>query len=173
MADSEPVFVIDGGEYESPAVDSFDMAERRVMFDLCGIVEEDFARLEDETEDEHSARVRKLARHPGFMEALMHIAYARGNPDLKRPKVQAVIDKTNYLDAIQKWGELEEGEDSPPAQESTSEHSSSSLTGSSDSTAISGSDSPTTSDPPDETPSPTGHTRSDTSPTSDRTLSAA
>lgn len=157
-ADTDLVFVIDGANYPSPQIDSFDMAERRVMFDLSGIVEEDFVRLEDEDDDEYAARVRKTTRHPGFMESLMHIAYARGNPDLKRAKVQAVIDKTNYLVAIEQWADTEEegDDDNPPSSEPTSERNGSSLRDSDGSNETSGIDSPGTSVRLVETRSPTG-----------------
>jgi hypothetical protein len=175
MADSDTglVFVIDGADYPWPDLETFDMAERRVMYDLSGIVEEDFVRQEDETEDEHDERVRKMARHPGFMEAAMHIAYARGNPELKRAKVQAIIDHTNYQEAIAKWADLEEdGEDGPPVSEPTSEPNSRSLSGSDGSNASSGIGSPTSSDAPGKTPGSTGTSASDTSATSARSLSA-
>ncbi len=156
-------FVIDGVEYPSPGIETFDMGERRVMFDLCGIVQEDFAREEGETEDEHDERVRQLVRHPGFMEALMHIAYARGNPGLKRAKVQEVIDHTNYNEAIEKWGQVEEGDDSPPDLSSQSEHSRPSESRPSSSSEGSGSLSSNGSDAPDKIPAPIGASSSDTS----------
>jgi hypothetical protein len=167
------VFVIDGGDYDAPDLDTFDMAERRVMFELSGIVEEDFVRQEDETDDEHTLRVRKMTRHPGFMEALMHVAYQRGNPDEKRARVKAVIDKTNFHEAIAKWGEVEEeGDDGPPASESTSEPGRASLTEIVGSNTSSGEGSAESSAQPDKTPASTGITESDISRTSRGTLSA-
>lgn len=167
MADSGLVFVIDGSEYPAPTLDTFDMAERRVMFELAGIVEEDFLREDDESEDDRQKRVTKLTRHPGFMEALMHVAYARGNPELKRAKVQELIDRTNYQDAIHKWGEEQSEDDAvPPELESTSEPEEASLSETVDSSTSSGHGSSNGSEQQDSTHEPTGTSPSDTSPTS-------
>lgn len=114
-------FIIDGAEYPAPSLDSFDMAERRLLFELAGITQEDLVRGEDESEEDHDVRVSRALRHPGFMETLMHVAYARGNPTIKRDKVQSVIEKTNYLEAIQKWAE--EDDASPPDLTSPNEPS--------------------------------------------------
>jgi hypothetical protein len=175
MADSDTglVFVIDGSDYPWPDLETFDMAERRVMYDLSGIVEEDFVRQEGESEDDHNERVRKMARHPGFMEAAMHIAYARGNPEMKRAKVQEIIDHTNYQEAIAKWADLEEtGEDNPPVSEPTSEHNNKSSNGSDGSNASSGIGSLTSTDEPGRIPASIGTSPSDTSAMSARSLSA-
>ena len=166
MADDRGLaFVIDGREYPSPELDSLTMGERRVMYDLSGIVQEDFAPREDETEDEHDARVTRQIRHPGFMESLMTIAYQRGNPDVKRDKVAAIIGNTNYLDAIEKWSETAEEADSRPLELTPSPDApSSSETNGHNSS--SGDSSRNATDEPDVTPAPTGTMRSATSRTS-------
>ena len=65
-------------------------------------------------------RVGKRMRHPGFMESLMHIAYQRGNPGLKRNKVQLVIDNTNYNDAVDALaGDEPEETDEVPLESTT------------------------------------------------------
>ncbi len=158
MAD-ELIFVIDGSEYPCPDIASFNMGERRVMFDLSGIVEEDFAQGDEETDDEKDARVGKLTRHPGFVEALMHIAYARGNPELKRSKVQAVIDNTNYLEAIEKWADNEAGDEANPASEPTNKPNESSLSSVGSKTTTTGQGSPNGSGLQDETQSRIGALR--------------
>lgn len=155
----ELIFVIDGDEYPCPDIASFNMAERRVMFDLSGIVEEDFAQGEDETDDEKAERVGKLTRHPGFIESLMHIAYSRGNPELKRAKVQAVIDQTNYMEAIEKWADQEDGEADHPALEPTSKPNETSRYDSVGSSATTGLGSQNGSGQREEIPSPTGVSR--------------
>jgi hypothetical protein len=111
---AETGFLIDGKVYEVPELDSLDMAERRVMFDLCGVTQEDFVREVDEDEDEYDARVSRMTRHPGFMESLMHIAYQRGNPAVRRDKVQLVIDRTNYMDAIEALPDEKAEDDESP-----------------------------------------------------------
>lgn len=157
MAD-ELIFVIDGAEYPCPDIASFNMGERRVMFDLSGIVEEDFAQGDDETDEEKEARVGKLTRHPGFIESLMHIAYARGNPELKRPRVQDVIDNTNYLEAIEKWADRE-GDDANPVSEPTNKPSDPSLSSVGSKTTTTGLGLPNGLGLQDETPSRIGALR--------------
>jgi hypothetical protein len=167
------VFVIDGSEYDAPSLDEFNMAERRVMFELAGIVEEDFVQNDDETDEDHAARVEKMTRHPGFLEALMHVAYQRSHPDIKRAKVQALIDRTNFHEAIAKWAETDGADDAdPPLSESTSKPDEASPSGSFDSNRNSGDDSWKSSDVPVSSPEPIGTSGSDTWPTSRRNLSA-
>lgn len=160
-------FVIDGREYPSPDLDSLNMGERRVMYDLCGIVQEDFAPLDGETADEHDTRVSKLTRHPGFMESLMHIAYQRGNPDAGRAKVQKVIESTNYLEAIEKWADEVDDQEAPSPLALTTEPAPASSTGSVESSESSGDDSPNGSGRPARHLPPTGTLKWGTSPTLD------
>jgi hypothetical protein len=96
----ESGFEIDGTLYEVPEVTSLNVGERMVLHDYAGLVQEDFVRLEDETDEEMEARHETMLRRPGFIPALMHIAYARANPKLSREKVAKVIESTNYLAAI-------------------------------------------------------------------------
>ena len=169
------VFVLDGTDYEAPSLYTFDMSERRVMFDLAGIVEEDFVQQEDETEEDHQARVARMTRHPGFMEALMHVAFQRGNPDMKRAKVQALIDKTNFHEAIEKWADadVEDDADPPPVSELTSKLDEPSHTSSFSPNDPSGADSVRSSGLQGSNPASIGTSESDTSATSARSLSAA
>jgi hypothetical protein len=150
-------FVIDGREYLAPDLDSLNMGERRVMYDLCGIVQEDFAPQDGETADEHDVRIAKLTRHPGFMEALMHIAYQRGNPTDTRVKVQKVIESTNYLESIEAWAEAEDGE-APSPLALTTEPAPASSTGSAGSSESSGEGSRTRTGEPVATLQRTGTT---------------
>jgi hypothetical protein len=166
---AETGFLIDGKVYEVPSLDSLDMDERRVMFDLCGLVQEDFVREEDEDEAEHDARVSRQMRHPGFMEALMHVAYQRGNPTVKRQKVQMVISKTNYFEAVSTMVGAEEDTEEVPLG-LTSEPDKPSSNSTTDAPTSSGDGSSNGSDQPDRSPEPTGAMRSDTSsPASPRT----
>ncbi len=160
-------FVIDGREYPSPDLDGLNMGERRVMYDLCGIIQEDFAPQDNETADEHDARIAKLTRHPGFVQSLMHIAYQRGNPDDKRAKVEKVIESTNYLEAIAAWADSTNDEEAPSPLVSTPEHKPASSTGSGESSESSGDGSPNGTALPDRIPAPTGHLKWGTSPMSD------
>lgn len=151
--DVEAGFLLDGATYEVPALDTFDMGERRVLYDYSGLVQEDFAPLEDESEEERDERFQGLIRHPGFMQALMHIAYARANPGLRRDKVEKVIERTNYLEAVASLAGDEAGDDGPPVLTPDSPKSSEG------SSASSGNGSTEGSDEPAVTPEPTGRTR--------------
>jgi hypothetical protein len=167
---AETGFQIEGKVYEVPTLDSLSMGERRVMFELAGVTQEDFVREEDESEEEHDQRVTKLMRHPGFMESLMHIAYQRGNPQLKRDKVRLVIENTRYVDAIEAMSAEAEDDAGPP--ELTTVPAPSSPNASDDSSASSGHDSSTATAAPAVTRLATGTTRSATSPISVREISA-
>lgn len=162
MPDNGLVFTIDEIDYPWPTIDSFTMSERRVMYDLCGFVQEDFVQDLDESEEEHELRVRQMMRHPGFQEALMTIAYARGNPSLKPDKVRAVVESTNYIDAIAKNSELAEDDAGPP-ETSPSEHSNESDIRLVSSSEDSGARSRNGSDGPVSIPEATGDSRSVTS----------
>jgi hypothetical protein len=178
---AETGFLIDGKVYEVPSLDSLTMGERRVMYELCAITQEDFVRGEDETDEEHEERVAKLMRHPGFMESLMHVAYQRANPGVKRAKVQMVVDGTNYLDAVAAMVAAEdEPEDEPVPLESTSLLDGSSP---SDSNSLSSSPRPTPASGgtdsgddlglPDGSPPNTGTTRSGISSPESRVIGSA
>jgi hypothetical protein len=177
---AETGFMIDGTVYEVPTLDSLTMGERRVMFELSGITQEDFVREADESEDEHDARLAKLMRHPGFMESLMHVAYQRGNPTVKPGKVKMVVEGTNYLEAVSGMtGDDDEEEEAVPlaltsepdrsSEKSSLENESSTK----DSSETSGNGSESASDEQGSAPIPIGITRSDTSSISDPTVSAA
>lgn len=119
-AETETGFLIDGTIYEVPPLDSLDGDECLVFFDYCGLVQEDFAPLADETEEETDDRNQKQMRHPGFWLGLMHIAYRRKHRELKDAKVKALIGKTNRLEALSVLG-AEETEDPEVPLGSTSE----------------------------------------------------
>ena len=114
--DDRRVFVIEGERCPLPDVASFTMGERRVLYELAGIVQEDFLREEEEDDDEYDARILGLTRHPGFMETLMHVAYQRKHPELKRDKVRAVIERTSFREAVSEWEE-EDVEEADPTEE--------------------------------------------------------
>lgn len=97
---AETGFTINGEIVDRPALDKLKMKERRLLYDLAGFVQEDFIQREDENDDEHTARVDKMTGHPGFQEALMHIAYSREHPELSRARVQEIVDETDWLTAL-------------------------------------------------------------------------
>lgn len=160
--DAETGFLIEGTVYPVPTWDSLTMGERHVMFDLAGITEEDLMQQDGESEEDHDERVDRATRHPGFMHALMHIAYQRGNPQMRRDKVSLVVDNTNYLDAMTRMSAAEEDADESPLA-STTPLEQPSGTGSDGSSERSGQRSTTGLDPQDDPPVPTGIGRSGTS----------
>jgi len=111
---AETGFMIDGALYEVPSLDTFTMDEAQVLYDYSGLTIEDFAVLEDEDENEQVDRLK----NPGFMRALMHIAYQRGNEKLAPAKVRALIGSANLLSSYE---HLAVGEDDALPPESTTE----------------------------------------------------
>lgn len=111
---AETGFMIDGALYEVPSLDTFTMDEAQVLYDYSGLTIEDFAALEDEDENEQVDRLK----NPGFMRALMHIAYQRGNEKLAPAKVKALIGAANLLSSYE---HLAVGEDDALPPESTTE----------------------------------------------------
>lgn len=161
--------MIDGKLLEPPAIDTFNMDEAQVLYDYSGLTLEDFARPEDTSEEEFSELIKPKIKNPGFLRALMHVAYQRANPRQNPSRVKALIGEANMIGALQHLGESddeqEDGDDLPPA--STTELEQSSLTSSVVSNATSGDDSTTSSDEPDGPAANTGTPGSDTSSTSD------
>lgn len=162
--ESEKGFLIDGKVYPLPVMDTFTTGERFVFHEYCGQVQEDWIREDDEGDEDYEARTTALTRHPGFWPGLMHIAYARGNPGVKKDRVAALIESTNYIEAISALAE--EGEESPPEMTgSPSEPENDSSSKPSSSNGDSGRTSTTVSDEPASLPEPTGTSESATSPT--------
>lgn len=96
-------FEIDGERYEVPRLDSLDLDEEQILFDVSGIVQVDFAPPHPEAADEEKRELeREMAskiRNPSFKRALAHIAYRRRHPEAGYDDVQLVVGKVNALDA--------------------------------------------------------------------------
>jgi hypothetical protein len=166
---AETGFMIDDKLYELPSLDTLTMDELQVLYDYAGITLEDFAEPDDETPEETRERERRLG-NPGLTRALMHIAYQRGNPQVRAAKVKQLIGSANVIEALAHLGDVEADAD-PPAL--TTEPEPSSPNGSVVSNESSGTTSENGSDAPDGPPAPIGITRSDTSSISAREISAA
>lgn len=169
MADAS--FVIDGVDYPIPGLDSFDMDEAVILYEHCKLSVEDFA-IDDEDPEEVEELAEKT-KHPGFVKALMIVAYMRGNRGVKRNKAEVVIGKSNLMDAYEAFIDAG-GEEDPTEAQKTSESSEASSASSSGNGAASGSDSDASSaaemtipastpplsvvssDAPAENPEPTG-----------------
>lgn len=117
-AETESGFMIDGRLYPVPDMGTFTMDEAQILYDYSNLGLEDFAAPEDETEEETERRERRL-HNPGFLRALMHIAYARGNPEARPAKIKALIGNANVISAFEHLGAGEEEDDAvPPAMTS-------------------------------------------------------
>lgn len=151
---AETGFMIDGSLYEMPSLDTFTMEEAQILYDYSGLGLEDFA-LEDD-DDEFAVKLK----NPGFLRALMHIAYRRGNPKQPDGKVRKLIGAVNLIEA---HAHLAGGEDDADPPVLTPEPDGQSLRSSGEQNATSGAASPTASDGQDSPPVLTGTTRSGTS----------
>lgn len=155
---AETGFTIADVIHEIPSLDTFTMDEAQVLYDYSGLTIEDFA-LDEEDPASEEKQLEKW-KNPGFLRAMMHIAYQRANPRANRAKVQAVIGATNMIAAISTLAEAED-DAVPPA--STTEPSGSSPSDSVEWSEPSGNGSTNDSDAPVVPLTPTGTSRSDTS----------
>lgn len=159
MADSG--FIIDGLHYEVPSLDSFNMDEAQVLYDLSRLTLEDFA--VDEDDPAAAAKLHENIKNPGFVRTLMTVAYMRGNRGISRSKAEAVIGGSNLFEALKQFGESVEADAGPPEvsrsepEPPDSDESTASLNG------HSGESSTSNSAEPAENPAPTGISESDTS----------
>ena len=166
---AETGFLIDDVMYETPSLDTFTMDEAQVLYDYSGLTIEDFVEDED-GEDGDVERLRKL-KNPGFMRALMHIAYQREHPKTNTSRVKALIGSANLIGALEHLVADEDDAVVPPAL--TTEPEPSSPSGSVVSNGTGGDDSKKSSDEPADPPPATTTTGSDTSSTSAQTSSVA
>jgi len=156
----ESKFVIDGGDYPIPTLDTFDMDEAQLLYDLARMSVEDFAIADGDEEGE--AELEQKIRNPGFIRTLMQVAYQRGNPGISAAKAKQVIGHANLIEAYDNW--LEGLADaSPPEQTRSKPEPPDEQSRPSSSNESSGGDSTNGSAQPDESPVATGISRSDTS----------
>ena len=149
MAD-EACFVIDEVEYPIPGLDGMTMQEAVVLYERSGLTLEDFA-IDDEDPDQVEELERKT-KHPGFLLALVQIAYMRGNPKVNRKRAEQIADEMDLIaayEAVVKAG-IDQDPTSPQPNEVTDESSVGSGDGSGDDSTKS------SSSPPEETPALTG-----------------
>ena len=162
---NESGFLIDDKLYPVPSVFSLTNDEAQILWDYSGLTIQDFL---DEDADE------RQFEHPGVMTTLMHVAYQRGNPDMKPKKVRELIGGVTRWKAmtglVAADDEPEEDEiplaltsepDSPSERRPLENDSSNKR-----STGTPGIGSPNGSDEPVSRHTPTGVSRSVTRPTS-------
>lgn len=161
----EAGFEIDGTRYEIPRLDTFTMDEAQILYELSGVVQEDFAPEDPEASDEvkaaHEAGLESKIRNPAFKRALAHISYRRAHPDLPFDAAALAVGKANALDVTLA---LFKGEpESPPEMSSPNEPESKPSSSEHSKSEDSGSRLRSVSDPQEETPDRIGTTESDTS----------
>ena len=97
-------FRIDGQTYPIPTLDSLDMEEGQILYDLAGLTIEDFVPVSEDADEEererHSAELVRRVKNPAFLRALLTIAYRRGNPKLPAGRVRDVVAASNHLEAM-------------------------------------------------------------------------
>jgi hypothetical protein len=163
---SEAGFEIEGRKYPIPMLDSFDMNEAQILFDYANVTLEDFAPAHpdwpDEEREKYEADQLTKVRNPAFKRALLHVAYARGNPGQQFEFVREIIGRANTLDVTVAL--LTEDDASPPVETSSPRPPSRSTdTRTLSKPEASGTGSPNGSDAPDVSPASTGDSSSDTS----------
>lgn len=188
---AETGFIIDGTRYEVPTLDTFTMDEAQVLYDYCGLGIEDFVPIADppppdENADQDAkaayddllaARDRELEalnrklRNPGFLRALVHVAYQRANPRMSPQRVKDAVGASDHTENWLAFIEDGMGDDAvPPAL--TTEQTPSSKKSSVVSNATSGTPSTNTSEEPGDPDGPITTGVSDTSLASALTSSA-
>jgi hypothetical protein len=164
---TEAGFVIGERTYPVPTLDTFTMDEAQILYDVGGVVLEDFGpphpELSEEAKAEHEAEQLRKVRSPAFKRALLCVAYARGNPELPLEQVRAAVGSANALDVTVRLFTDQEADAGPPVESSPSEPSTGSDIRTLSRRSDSGSPSLNGSDEPDETPVPIGTSGSDTS----------
>ena len=143
----ESGFVIDGRTYPVPTLDTFTMDEAQVLYDYAGLALEDFGPAHPswpkEEQDAHEAGVLHKAKNPAFKRALVHVAYARGNPTESLATVRAIAGNVNILEAtLALFG----GDDDNPPVTTDSQNEPESENGSSQTSRQSDSGSPSSND---------------------------
>ena len=150
---AEASFVIDGAEYPIPGLETFNMDEAQLLYECCGLTLEDFAI--DDADPDQVDELDGKTRNPGFIKALMIVAYSRGNPKAGKKHVVSLIGNSNLFEALQAFVGQDEVED--PTEPQKSEQSTPSSPESSDSNgSSSGDDSETSSGLQEEIPGLTG-----------------
>ncbi|HSE44717.1 MAG TPA: hypothetical protein VLA89_05245 [Gemmatimonadales bacterium] len=124
MAD-EACFVIDEVEYPIPGLDGMNMQEAVVLYERSGLTLEDFA-IDDE-DPEQVEELEQKTKHPGFLLALVQIAYMRGHPKVTRKRAEQVADQMDLIAAYE--AVLKAGIDKDPTPTQQSEATSESSAG--------------------------------------------
>lgn len=112
-------FEIEGEQYEIPVFGTLTLDEAVVMFDICGVIQEQLAPLHPEAPEDdkkkHELDNLRLIADPRFKLALAAIAYKRKHPDADDVKLRLAAGSANAQDVTLAflWGD-----DSPPVMSS-------------------------------------------------------
>ena len=154
----ETGFDINGEVYEVPTLDSFDMDEAQILYDLSGVVLEDFIPPHPDSPDQEKAAHYQLqllrVRDPGFKRALVHIAYRRKHEDYDSTVLDKAIGKMNATDIS--IAVLARGDEEDPQSDSLNKPDVKSSTNGTSESSSSGSPSQSDSERPALTLAPTG-----------------
>lgn len=120
---AEAGFEIEGEVYEVPRLETFDLDEEQILYDVAGVVQLDFVPAHPDASEEEKEFVQRAMmariRDPRFKRALAHVAYRRRYPEAAFDDVAIRIGKMNALDAeLAIFGETDAD---PPAKSSPSE----------------------------------------------------
>ena len=143
-------FVFDGEEAPIPELGSLNMDEAEVLYERCNLTLEDFV-IDDEDPDQ-VAELAEKTKHPGFVTALLQIAYQRLKPGVNKKRALEVARSYSLTEAYEQIILSGLDEDPTTPQTSPNEATDESSAGSG---SDSGADSTTNSDQPEETQPPT------------------
>ncbi len=103
IAEPPAMIEIDGVRYPVPLLDSLDLDEEQILFDISGITQPDFMPAHPESPPDIRAAVDLAIavriRNPAFKRAVIAIAYRRGNPGVSFDDLLERIGAVNALDA--------------------------------------------------------------------------
>lgn len=160
MADAETPsgFEIAGDVYEIPRLETFDLDEAQLLYDISGVILEDWMPPHPDSPDDQKALVFQLqaarTRDPSFKRALVHIAYRRKYPDEEFETVEKIVGGVNATDVT--VAILTRGDEPDPSTSSPSKPDSKSNTNGTSEPSSSGSPSGSDSERPALTLAPTG-----------------
>lgn len=82
--------VIDGARYEFPTIDTFTMGEARVIKRYTGLS------LNELQPDKKTRKPGVDPSDPDFIAALLHIAFARSDPDASSDELEKRVDAVRF-----------------------------------------------------------------------------
>lgn len=144
----EAGFEIGGERYSVPPLDSFDLDEAEILYEVSGFLLEDLEPAHPEwTAEDKRKHVDELLRkigNPKFKKALAHIAYRRRHPDVTFELGQQAAGKVNSLEITIAFirGDAEDPSTSQKPQGSSESSSEPSKPEDSGSPSVSGSGAP-------------------------------